>query len=310
MTEEPERKTPNGGLRPSWELGALAALGCAIFALFHFFGNSSEVELTSRSLFVWIARQMMVRGGDFSHSWVIPLVSMAVVWRNRERLARAAKETSATGLAVMAGSLLLHWLAWRAQQPRISLVAFVGLLWGTPLFLYGWPVARIVSFPCLYLFLGFTAYALVYFTFPLRLLSSVLAAWFLNGLGIVTHRFASVLVTGAGGFQFDVAEACSGLRSLFVMTTISAPYAYFTQPSALRGWLLFLLSIPLAILTNALRIVTIAALAEAVSPDFAMRVYHDYSGYLVFALSIVTLMACGTLIDRAHARLAAWRASR
>lgn len=287
------------------ELGLVALIVGLLCALFHFFGNTSEVAREGSSLFVWFGRQLVARGGDFSHGWVIPVVSLGIVFWSHRELARAAKSVSYVGLAVVIASLLLHLLAMRAQQPRVSLVALVGLLWGIPYFLYGPAVARILFFPCAYLFLCFTAYILVYFLFRLRLLSSVLASGLLNGVGIATERVGTALQSSAGGgFRFDVGDPCSGLRSIFVMTSLAAPYAYFTQKTLFRKWLLFALSIPLAMLSNTLRIVTIGLVAQVLGLEVALKIYHDFSGYLVFFISIVLLMSAGALIERIGARRA------
>ncbi len=298
-----QAKAEEGALRYPVDLalGALTALLLGV--LFHFFGNTSEVALDGPSLFVWLGRQLLARGGDFSHGWVIPVVSVGIVFWRRRELAAAPKSVSYTGLVVVIASLLLHIFAMRAQQPRVSLVALVGLLWGIPYFLYGGAVARILMFPCAYLFLCFTAYVLVYFSFRLRLVSSILASGLLSGMGIATERVGTALTSSAGGgFQFDVGDPCSGLRSLFVMTALAAPYAYFTQKTLFRKWLLFALSVPMAIVSNSLRIVTIGVVAQVFSLEVALKVYHDFSGYLVFLISILLLTSVGALIERAGVR--------
>jgi exosortase len=300
-TTEPE--VGRGGVRRRADLafGALTALLLGV--LFHFYGNTSELAVDGPSLFVWLGRQLLARGSDFSHGWVIPVISLAIVFQRRRELLEAPKSERYTGLAVVIASLLLHLLAMRAQQPRVSLVALVGLLWGIPYFLYGPAVARILAFPCAYLFLCFTAYVLVYFSFRLRLLSSVVASGLLNGVGIATERVGTALTSSVNcKFQMEVGDPCSGLRSLFVMTALAAPYAYFTQKTLFRKWLLFALSVPLAIVSNTLRIVTIGIVAQLVDPEIALKVYHDFSGYLVFFISILLLTSAGTLLDRPEVR--------
>jgi len=277
-----------------------AVIAVLYVGLFHFMGNASDVTLDSRSLFVWLGRQLLDRAGDFSNAWVIPLVSLGIVIWKRKALAAATKSVSYLGLAVVLGSLALHWVCYRIQQPRVSLIAMVGLLWGIPYFLYGRRVAAILLFPCGYLFLCFTTYILVYFTFPLRLISSAMAVGLLNGLGIATQREGTQIF--AQGFALDIVEACSGLRSLFVMSSLAAPFAYFTQKTLFKKWALFALSLPLAMLTNTLRIVTIALVARFFNQDVALKIYHDFSGYLVFLISILLLTGTGNLLERIRRR--------
>ena len=81
------------------------------------------------------------------------------------------------------------------------------------------------------------------------------------------------------------------------MTALTAVYAYLTQPTLVRKWLLFLCSIPLAIVGNMARIITIALVAQAFGQELAVGIYHDYSGYVVFAVAITLMVAVGALLS-------------
>ncbi|NQU39063.1 MAG: exosortase/archaeosortase family protein [Lentisphaerae bacterium] len=268
-----------------------------LFVLFHFWGNRSNVAMESSSLFRWIGSQWINPGGDFSHGWMMPLISIGIVWMHRRELASAPRYQDGRGLILVILSLALHWAALRAQQPRVSLVALATLLWSVPFYLYGWPLARWLLFPCGYVLLSFTSYILVAFAFPLRIMASALSTVILNGLGIAAVRNGTIIHSAAGGaFSFNVADPCSGLRSLAAMTALAAPYAYFTQRSLPRKWMLFAFAIPLAMLANAARIVTIAIVAELFGQDAAMSLYHDYSGYLVFFLATLLMIGAGALL--------------
>ena len=277
-------------------LFALAAV--LFYILFQFFGNRSHTKTEGYSLFNWIISQWMSSGGDFSHGWIMPLISAGVIWSKRKDLSLARSGYSYAGLLVLLLSLAVHWAALRAQQPRVSLVAMVGVLWGIPYFLYGRSVAKLLLFPCGYLFLCFTSYLFVSITLPLRLIASALSAGILNGLGITAIRNGTAIYSAAGGgFNFDVADPCSGLRSLVVMTALTAPYAYFTQKTTFKCWTLFLLSVPLAMMANTTRIVTIALIAQTFGQDKAMALYHDYSGYLVFAVATFLMVSAGAMLN-------------
>lgn len=275
-----------------------------VYLLFSFRGNDSHAIQEGRSLLRWIAHQWTLPGGDFAHGWIMPLVSVAVIYRQRHAIASATKQPSLAGGALLACSLALHWASYRAQQPRISLIALTGVLWSTPFFLYGWQVAKLLLFPAGYLLLCFTSYFLVELTLPLRLAASRLSVVVLQGLGIAAVRRGTAIFSAAGGgFQFDVADACSGLRSLVVMTALAAPYAYFTLPGLWQRWLLFVLSVPLAMLANMLRIVTLALVAQFFGQELALKIYHDFSGYLVFIIAVLLLVSTGRLIEKTRTLL-------
>jgi exosortase len=95
----------------------------------------------------------------------------------------------------------------------------------------------------------------------------------------------------------DVADPCSGLRSLLAMTALTAVYAFFTQKTLLKKWILFMASIPLAVIGNIARIVTIAIVSEAIGGKVAIGLYHDFSGYILFTASITMMVLIGMFIN-------------
>jgi len=130
-------------------------------------------------------------------------------------------------------------------------------------------------------------------------MASGISSWLLNRLGIETVRTGTAIYSSAaGGFSFDVADACSGLRSLLAMTALTAAYAYLTQRTFVCRWLLFLSAVPLAMAGNIVRVLTIALVAEGLGMDTAMRVYHDYSGFLVFIVAVLLMLGVGELLRK------------
>ena len=113
-----------------------------------------------------------------------------------------------------------------------------------------------------------------------------------------------MLLSPTGAFSIDVAEPCSGMRSLFAMMALTAGYAYFTQPTWIRRGLLFALSIPIAIIGNVSRIFSIVFVAATCSSDFATGFYHDYSGYVVFLVSVFLMVAAGGFMTKGVERCA------
>ena len=294
--------------RPS--LMSLVIFVLAVLAaswLFVSFGSDSDVANEPRSIFHWISVQW--KSENFRNNWVMLLFSGYVIYRNRRELAEAPVKPSLWGVVVVAVSLLAHVLGYRTQLPRLSLGATVGVFWGIPFAIWGWNVAKYLLFPAGYTLLCFCGSMLVEITMPLRLMASSLACLFLHGAGIEAVRQGTVVFSNAGGgFQFDVADGCSGLRSLTVMTALAAPYAYLTLTGFWRRVLLFALSVPLAMLANALRIFSLGLVAEWIGMDLAMMLYHDLSGYLVFILSLLLLMGTGSLIQLDwRAKLCAWK---
>lgn len=273
----------------------LLALGAAAL-LYTNFGMDSESAQESTSVFKWLLRQWGHE--NFKDLWIMLLVAAFVIYKKKDDLAKAKITSSVLGLLVVAGSLAIHIFGYKTQMPRISLGSTVGVAWGLAYAIYGWNVAKILLFPAGYTLLCFMGSLLMEVTMPLRMMASSLACVFLHGAGIEAVQRGTVVFSAAGGgFQFDVADACSGLHSLITMAALAAPYAYFTLTGLWRKWILFALALPLAMVANALRIFTLGAVAEWIGMDLAMTLYHDMSGYLVFMLSLLLLIGTGAVIE-------------
>lgn len=283
-------------------LGLIAVMVGVAYVLFHFQGNTIMPEAYSRSAFNWMfhywASEEMFDGADYSHGYLIPFVSLAVIWLKRNDIAAAPKYVSGIGLAIVIAALLCHWMGAKAQQTRLSLFGLILLFWGVPFYLYGWHVAKQLIFPAVYLIFCIPLNFLDTLSFPLRLFAASASTSLLNGLGIVAERSGSAIYSGAGGgFNFDVADPCSGIRSLLALTALTAVYAYFTQKTLLKKWILFLCAIPLAIIGNITRIATIALVAQAFGERIALTLYHDYSTYVVFSVAICVMVAIGSALN-------------
>jgi exosortase len=270
-----------------------------IVVVYGLHGNTQEVEHHGRSAILWMTARWGGVGGDLSHCWLIPIISVYLVWRRRRDLASAARRVNGTGLVVIVLSLCLHWVGMRAQLTRLSLLSLIGVLWGIPLYLYGWGVARVLLFPCAYLVFCIPLSFLNNITVPLRVFVSAVSTGLLNGVGIATIRTGTIIYSSAGqGFHFDVADPCSGLRSLLAMTALTAVYAYLTQNRLWKQWVLFLGAVPLAIAGNIARILGIALIAQWFGEEIGLGVYHHGSALIVFSVAIVLMMILGRVLNR------------
>ena len=251
---------------------------------------------------------------DMSYGWYIPLFSLYVLWTERTKIREAVECDDSTtrsilgvvmGLVVLLFSTFVGFLGIRGLQVRLEIVGFVGMLYGLVWTFYGLRTVRQVLFP-----VGFLLFCIPLHTYldlvtiHLRMLAVTISTGLLRGCGVEIVREGTMLAAPTGAFSIDVAEPCSGMRSLFAMMALTAGYAYFTQPTWFRRGLLFVLSIPIAIFGNVMRILTIAAVASACSADFAMGFYHDYSGYVVFLTAVLLMVAAGGLITKGASKCA------
>lgn len=279
------------------KLGLAACIIGLVFVLFHVQGNTTDIRMFGRSTLLWLLYRWKETGDDFSHAWLIPFISAGLVWWKRRDIAAAPKSTSHTGLGVVVCVLLMHYMAAKAQQPRVSILALIGLLWGIPFYLWGWAVARILIFPCAYLIFCLPLNFIIDLTLPLKMVATTVAAFVFEGLGIAIDRVGPTLIAKNGTFHLNIAAACSGLRSLLALTTITAVYAYITQKTLLKKWILFLSAIPFAMIGNIGRIVTVGLVAQLFGQQFAAGFYHDYSGFIFFPISPLLMLGTDKLLN-------------
>ena len=236
---------------------------------------------------------------DLSYGWYVPVFSLYVLWRERKEILASVGSPSAWGLLLAVPFLFIGYLGTSGVQIRFEILGFVGLLVALPLAFFGRATARRTLFPALFLLFCMPLHSFLdLITIHLRMLAVSVAYGLLHGCGVDIVRQGTMLASSSGSFAIDVAEPCSGLRSLFAMMALTAGYGYFTQPTWLRRGALFALSVPIAILGNVVRILLIAVVAATCSPDFATGFYHDYSGYVVFLVAVALMVAAGGLVSR------------
>ncbi len=231
---------------------------------------------------------------DLSFGWYVPLFSLYVLFVERHQLRASLGASSLVGLLATIPFLLLAFLGVRGIQVRFEMLALIGLLVTVPWAFFGARTAKRVLFPALFLLFCLPlATFLDVITIHLRLFATGTAAAILKGVGADIVTRGTFLASSDGSFSIDVAAPCSGLRSIFALMALTAGYAYFTQKTLLGRALLFACSVPLAIIGNVVRILTICLVGTYASQEFATGFYHDYSGYVVFLSAIALMIACG-----------------
>ncbi len=291
-----------------WRLGALSRgelvnIGFVsviigfLFILFHLLGNRVE-NVPSSSAFRWMIARWGDKesfGADYSHGYLIPFVSLGIVWLKREEFFAAPKKVCQMGLLVIVAALAMHWLGAKMQQTRISLISLIMLIWSIPLYFFGWKVAKLLIFPCAYLIFCVPLNFLDALSGPLQQIATRMAHSMLDGIGIECQRVGTMLRSPY--FDLNVEAPCSGLRSLLAMTALTAVYAYSTQTTFVKKWLLFLFSIPIAVAGNIGRIISIALVSITAGQQFGAGLHHDWSGYVLFTVAISLMVGVGKLLN-------------
>lgn len=231
---------------------------------------------------------------DYSHGFLVPLFSIFLLWDNRKKIAATRIQPSWAGLTLVVFGLLILIFGVYGVDLFTSRVSFVILLSGLVWTFLGSAMLRQLRFPVLVLLLAIPFPAIIFnqITFPLQLLASKLASSILPLLGVPTLQEGNVIQLPV--MKLEVAEACSGIRSLMSLFTLAVFYGYFLERTTRRRLILALASIPIAVAANAIRIVGTGLCVQYWDPTKALGFFHEFSGWVIFVISL----GCLYLIHR------------
>jgi exosortase len=226
---------------------------------------------------------------NYSHGFFVPLFSLFVTWTEKDRLRKLTVQPSSSGLLVLALGLFVLTAGTLGAELFLSRFSFLLAIAGLVVLLYGWNHMRAVLFPWLFLLFMIPIPTIVFnqITFPLQLLASRAAAHILPWLGVPVLREGNIIQLPA--MALEVAEACSGIRSLMSLATLAIIYGFLMET---RTWVrvaLAFASIPIAVIANSLRIVGTGLLVQYWDPDKAQGFFHAFSGWLIFVVSLALL---------------------
>jgi exosortase len=231
---------------------------------------------------------------DYSHGFLVPLFSVFLIWDTRKKIAATPVQPSWAGVPVVVLGLLTLIFGVYGVDLFTSRISFVILLSGLIWTFLGIAMLRQLRFPILVLLLAIPFPAIIFnqITFPLQLLASHLASNILPLLGVPTLQEGNVIQLPV--MKLEVAEACSGIRSLMSLFTLAIFYGYFLEKTTSRRLILALASIPIAVAANAIRIVGTGLCVQYWDPAKALGFFHEFSGWVMFVISL----GCLYLIHR------------
>jgi exosortase len=232
---------------------------------------------------------------DYSHGPLVPLFAAFLVWDKRKVLSSTPVKQTWAGLGLVVFALIVLILGVYGVELFTSRMSFILLLTGLIWTFFGWAMLKALRFPLLVLVLAIPFPAIVFnqITFPLQLLASRIASDILPVLGVPTLHEGNVIELPV--MKLEVAEACSGIRSLMSLFTLAVFYGYFLERTTKRRVLLALASIPIAVAANVVRIVGTGLCVQYWDPDKALGFFHEFSGWVIFVISL----ACLYLVHRA-----------
>jgi exosortase len=237
---------------------------------------------------------------NYSHGFFVVPLAAFFAWERRESLLSAPRRPSVVGALLVAASLVVLLAGLLGAELFLTRISLIGVIAGSVLFIWGRDQFRILLFPIAFLLLMVPLPAIIFnqLAFPLQLVASQAGEAVIAAAGIPVLREGNVLLLPTR--SLEVAEACSGIRSLVSLLMLAIVLGYFTERRIGARVLIALAAVPIAILANAARVAGTGLASEWISPAAAEGFFHTFSGWLVFVVAFVGLLAVQRLISTAR----------
>lgn len=322
---------------------SVLAFGLALAWMFGWFAYGAGWGDTAVPV-VTNLRWMWEHSKEWEHCILVPFISLGIVWLDRKKMDGVPWEGSSTGLYLLLLGLVFFWVGYLIDIVVFSFLVFHFMIGAAFIWLFGWPLFRVLLFPYAFLFFAWPMPFLEStIAFPLRDIMARMSHFFLNLIGLDALRIGTSIVSAPNHalgipqglrFALDVADPCSGIRSLFALTMVSALFAHFVVKSertlpALRdrvassgpvwkrhavevlalftdhwrGWLVFLSAAPFAVLGNFFRILMLTFGTLILGGKTALGTlehpsfFHMLSGFLVFGVALGGMAAWGWVLN-------------
>ena len=235
---------------------------------------------------------------NYSHGFFIVPLAGYFAWERRARVLAAPVRPAWSGLALIAVSVMMLVAGTLGAELFLSRISLLGVTAGIILFLGGWARLRVLLFPLAFMLLMVPLPALIFnqIAFPLQLLASHVGESTISSLDIPILREGNVLILANA--TLEVAEACSGIRSLVSLFTLGIVFGYFADPRAWVRTVIAVSAVPVAILANGLRVASAGVAAHNYGTAGVEGLFHEFSGWVVFIIAFLMMLALQRLLLR------------
>ncbi|MEW5895752.1 MAG: exosortase/archaeosortase family protein [Candidatus Omnitrophota bacterium] len=247
--------------------------------------------------FLWMKVRWLARDSYYSHGFLIPFIVGWLIWRKRDELLKLPPSSHPLGIPLIITGLLIHILSSVLRVYFTSGFSFLLTIIGIILHFYGLNILKKISFPVFFLvfMIPLPEVVVVNISFRMKMFAAAISANIIKGIGIFAIREGSVIRMPHAYVVVD--DVCSGLRSLISLTALGSIFAYLFKAPMWKRIILFLSTIPIAIITNVIRVVFLAFVAEVWGHEAATGFVHDFSGYAIFAMAFLLLLLTAKILE-------------
>lgn len=241
---------------------------------------------------LWLYERYTLAESYYSHGFLIPLIAGYLIYRKKESITNIPISYSYLGMIIVLISLFIHWLSVIIHVYFISGFSILFFTFGVSLFLFGAHRTKIISTPLLYLIFMFPLPLLVIqkISLPLKAFVTKTSVALTNLIGIQSVQTGFLIGLPDGALA--IGNPCSGLRSIFSFLALGAVFLIVDgQISVKRKVLFFLICIPIALISNILRVVFLIITGNLIGTENVLEgsFYHDFSGYAVFVIGLIIM---------------------
>ncbi len=235
---------------------------------------------------------------NYSHGFLVPFIVAYLVWTKKDDLKTLQPNPSLIGLFVLVGGLVIYLVGTIGAEWFLKRSSLIVVLGGLILYLYGTAYFKTLLFPLIFLIFMVPLPAIIYtgIAFQLQLFVSVVSAHLIELAGIAVFLNGNIIEISSG--PLAVEEACSGMRSIMALLALSSLFAYIAHTNRLKQWILVISALPIAVITNIIRVTTTGILAHYFGREMAEGVLHGSFGWIVFVIAFILLFLLSTLLDR------------
>ena len=235
---------------------------------------------------------------NYSHGFLVPIISGYFLWQRWPDLKDRIVKPDWLGLVVIVWGVFQLLAAWMCTEYFTMRTSLIILLAGMTLFWFGREVLKGMALPIGYLIFMVPIPYIIYdmAAFPLKLFVTKVSVAFMKMVGVVVMREGNIIMFPAT--TLEVADACSGIRSLISLLAIAVAYSFLMKTSNVRRWIVIFSAVPIAVATNALRVIVTGILAQWWGAKAAEGFFHEFAGMAVFVLAMVMLVLFGALVMR------------
>lgn len=239
---------------------------------------------------------------DNSYGILVPIISLYFIWTKKEQLKQADFAGAPAGLVILTASLFMYLVSYAGGVVFLQRAMFVLSLNGLVLYFFGKDTYRILLFPLLFLFfmVPIPESVVNLVSFPLQTYATTISSKIIQLFGIPVYREGHMLYFTQT--QLEVAEACSGIRSISAMLMLSMIFMHQCENSRLRKLVIILSSVLIAFIANILRVSGTGILAHFFGANVARGFLHEFSGMAVFAFGFLLLFALYKLLNNKRVR--------